>query len=181
MIAAVALACVASPALAADAGSIKCIETRLGSESLARIGTRVIAALDAGQSLDTSLDADRDAVIAARNACRDANKWSPAATDMALSYTKAAAALIGGEAAVKADGLDPVALKAAYLGLATADRRSLSVGQPMTDAARSAINGAAGALKNPDAAARTKVMRHLVVYFASLSGREFYPAEFPAT
>ena len=170
----------ATPAMAADAGSLNCIEIRVGGDSMARIGTRVIAALDAGESLDSSLDADRDAVIAARNSCRDSNKWSPAATDTAMSYAKAGASLIGGETAVKADGLDSAALKASYVALALDDRRSLSLGQPMTKVALTAIASAAAGAKSADNAARTRVMRHVIVYFASLSGREFYPAVFAA-
>jgi hypothetical protein len=170
----------ATPAMAADAGSLNCIEAKLGNDSMARIGTRVIAALDAGQPLDTSLDTDRDAVIAARNSCRDSNRWSPAATDTAMSYAKAGASLIGGEVAVRADGLDSATLKASYAALALDDRRSLSLGQPMTKSALTAIASAAALAKTADNAARTRVMRHVIVYFASLSGREFYPAEFAA-
>jgi hypothetical protein len=180
ILASLVLSFATTPAMAADAGSLNCIETRLGADSITRIGTRVVAALDAGESLDTSLDADRDAVIAARNSCRDANKWSPAATDTAMSYAKAAASLIGGEAAVKADALDSTVLKASYAALALDDRRSLSLGQPMTKVALAVIANAAAGAKTADNAARTRVMRHVIVYFASLSGREFYPAEFAA-
>lgn len=178
VLAALALMAIASPAMAAAPESIACVETRLGSDSMARIGAQVIAALDAGKSLDTSLDMDRDAVIAARNACRDANKWSSQATDTALSYAKAGAALIGGEAAVRADGLDPAALKARYAALVAEDRRSLSAA-PMTSPALAAITAAAGA-KAVDNGGRSRIMRHVIVYFASLSGREFYPADFAA-
>jgi hypothetical protein len=180
ILASLVLAFIATPAMAADAGSLNCIETRLGSESMARIGTRVIAAVDTGEPLDTSLDLDREAVIAARNACRTANKWSNAATETAMSYTKAGASLIGGEAAVKADGLDPVALKAIYAALAIDDRRSASLAPPLTKAALTVITNAAAGAKPADTAARSRVLRHVIAYFASLSGREFYPAEFAA-
>jgi hypothetical protein len=178
IVAALALTIAATPAIAADAGSLTCIESRLGGDSMARIGTRLIAALDAGESPDTSLDVDREAVITARNSCREANKWSNDATDTALSYTKAGASLIGGETAVKADGIDPVLLKAAYAGLATTDRRSLSLGQPMTKTALAAITSATAGTKSTDTTAQTRMTRHAIIYLASISAREFYPAQF---
>ncbi|MES2095599.1 MAG: hypothetical protein V4459_02450 [Pseudomonadota bacterium] len=151
-------------------GDIGCIESKLGANAMTRIGDGVIAAIDKGGNPNASLDADRTALIAARDACVRDNKWSVAASQAAMSYTQARAARIGVEKALKKESVDLTSLNFAYSALPVADRESLIA--KMSPRALAAIRKVAGA----NAAMR----RHVALYFAALAAFEFYPAEFAA-
>ena len=173
---AIALTCAlaASPALAADAARIGCVETTLGAAPVARIGERIIAAADAGTSLDAALDGDREAVIAARDACRKANGWSNDATDVAVSYLRARAAALGARAAIARDGLSVADVEATYTALPEAARRSFTGGKGLDPAARAAISSVRQAATVP------AVRRHVTILYSALSAIEFYPGDFAA-
>lgn len=157
-----------APAWAAS-GDIGCIAAKLGPAAMQRIGAGVVLAIDRNVDPARALDADRDALLAARAACRAANDWSPDAVAAATSYTQAGATRIGAEAALRRDGVDPSGMAVAYARLAVADRRSfLGAASP---AALRAVTAASP---------RPPVRRHVRVYLAALSGLEFYPADFTA-
>ena len=157
------------PAWAAS-GDIGCIEAKLGAAPMERIGDGVIAAVDRGGNPGASLDADRQALIAARDACVRENKWSAAASQAAMSYTQARATRIGVDKALRADGVIPTALNFSYSALPVADRQSLI--EKMSPGALAAIRKASGD--------NVKVRRHVALYFAALAAFEFYPADFAA-
>ena len=67
LIAAVLFACGIAPGTAwAASGDIGCIEAKLGSTAMQRIGDGVVAAADKGNNPATALDADRETLLAAR-------------------------------------------------------------------------------------------------------------------
>lgn len=171
LLTAAALVAAALPHIAAAAtGDIGCIETKLGAATMARIGDGVIAAIDKGGDPGASLDMDREALIAARDTCVRENKWSAAASQVAISYTQARATRVGVEKALLKESVGLTALNATYSSLPTADRQSLIA--KMSPSALAAIKAASGG----NASRR----RHIALYFASLSGFEFYPADFAA-
>jgi hypothetical protein len=150
-------------------GDIGCIEAKLGAAAMQRIGDGTVAAVTAGGDPSRALDRDRDAFIAARDACRSANAWSPDAVQVAVSYAQARAAKIGVESALKAEGLDPAALAARYDSLLLADRKSL-----LTKASSQVVRIVMAVSAAP------AQRRHVFLYFAALAGLEFYPADFAA-
>lgn len=150
-----------------QAGPIDCIESALGAAAMARIGDGVVAAADSGTDPSAALDADRDALLAARAECRSRFGWTGDQTQAVVSYTQARATRIGAEKALKADGLDPVALASTYAALGEADRRGLA--EKITPAGLAAVRKEG----------RTPAgQRHVLLYFAALAGLEFYPADF---
>jgi len=151
----------------APGGDIGCIESRLGAAAMARIGDGVVRAAETGGDPAGALDADRDALIAAREACRREKGWSPAVAQVAISYTQARATRIGAEKALAADGIDRARLDAAYGALAVSDRQGMVA--KVTPAGLAAIQAA-----SPSPRGR----RHAMLYFAALAGIEFYPAAF---
>ena len=153
----------------AASGDIGCIEAKLGPSAMARIGSGVVAAADKGTNPSSALDADRDALLAARGACSSASNWSPSAIQAAVSYTQARATKLGAEAALRDDGLDASKLVAAYAALPVLDRKSLI--EKASPGAIAAVRAAAG---QPGA------RRHVLLYFSALAAIEFYPAEFAA-
>lgn len=153
----------------AATGDIGCIETKLGPAAMQRIGNGVVAAADTGYDPARALDPDRDALIDARQKCRNVGNWSADATLAAVSYTQARATRLGAESALKRDGLDPARLSTVYAALPVADRRSL---------AAKASPGALTAVRT--ATARAEARRHVLLYFAALAGIEFYPGDFVA-
>ncbi|QDZ07618.1 hypothetical protein FPZ24_09050 [Sphingomonas panacisoli] len=153
----------------AASGDIGCIEAKLGPDAMQRIGNNVVAAADKGGDAATALDADREALIAARDNCRTANNWSPDAVQAAVSYTQGRATKLGAESAIKSDGLDAAKLAASYAALPAGDRKSLVA---------KASPGAVGAVTA--AGANAKQRRHVLLYFAALAAIEFYPADFAA-
>jgi hypothetical protein len=165
----IAAALIAPGSAWAANGDIGCIEAKLGPAAMQRIGDGTVTAIAAGVDPARALDADREAFLAARDACGTANGWSPDAKLVAVSYTQARAARIGVESALKGEGLDPARLTASYDALLLADRKSLT-GRPSSQVVR--IITAAGA--NP------VQRRHVLLYFAALAGLEFYPGDFAA-
>lgn len=165
----IAAALVAPGTAWAASGDIGCIEARLGATAMQRIGDGVVAAADKGGNPASALDTDREALIAARAACRTAGNWSPSAIQAAVSYTQARATRLGAETALRNDGLDPARLAAAYAALPTEDRKSLI---------EKASSGAIAAVTN--AAGQPRARRHVLLYFSALAAIEFYPAEFAA-
>ena len=165
----IAVASLAPGTAWAATGDIGCIETKLGPAAMQRIGDGVVAAANDGTDPGRALDADREALIAARDSCWTANDWSPDAVQAAMSYTQGRATRLGAESALKTDGLDTAKLSAGYAALPLSDRRSLIA---------KASPGALGAV----AAAGANVMqrRHVLLYYAALAGLEFYPADFSA-
>lgn len=153
----------------AATGDIACIEARLGRAVMQRIGDGTVTAINAGVDPARALDADRDAFIAARDACGKANGWSVDAVQVAVSYTQARAARLGVESALTADGLDPARLAASYDALLLADRKSLTA-----KASSQVLRMITAAGANP------AQRRHVLLYFAALAGLEFYPADFAA-
>lgn len=151
----------------AASGDIGCIEAKLGATAMQRIGDGVVAAADKGGNPASALDTDRDALLAARQACRSAGNWSPAAVQVAVSYTQGKATKLGAEAALRSDGLDAAKLAATYAALPIQDRKSLI---------EKASPAALAAMTN--AAAQPRVRRHVLLYFSALAAIEFYPAEF---
>ncbi|HEX4693663.1 hypothetical protein [Sphingomonas sp.] len=134
-----------------------------------RIGEGVVMAADKGIDPSRSLDADREALLAARQACRVAGNWSPDAVQVATSYTQGRATKLGAESALRRDGLDPVKLSTVYAALPVQDRSSLIA------------KASPGAIKVITAVARqATARRHVLLYLAALAGLEFYPAEFAA-
>jgi len=152
---------------AAASGDIGCIEARLGVTAMQRIGDGVVAAADKGGNPATALDTDRDALLAARQACRTAGNWSPAAVQTAVSYTQGRATKLGAEAALRSDGLDANKLTAAYAALSVEDRRSLT-----EKASARALAAVTTATKS------APVRRHVLLFYSALAAIEFYPAEF---
>jgi len=152
---------------AAASGDIGCIEARLGVTAMQRIGDGVVAAADKGGNPATALDTDRDALLAARQACRTAGNWSPAAVQAAVSYTQGRATKLGAEAALRSDGLDANKLTAAYAALSVEDRRSLT-----EKASARALAAVTTATKS------APVRRHVLLFYSALAAIEFYPAEF---
>jgi len=150
-------------------GDIGCIAAKLGPAAMQRIGDGVVAATDKGTDPSHALDTDRDALLAARQACRVASDWSLDAVRIAVSYTQARATRLGAESALRRDGLDPVKLSTAYAALPMQDRKSL-IGR----ASPGAIKGLAAA------APQVSVRRHVLLYFTALAAAEFYPSEFAA-
>jgi hypothetical protein len=136
---------------------------------MARIGANVVAVADKRGDPARVLDADREAVIAARTACRSAGAWSPDAVQIAVSYTQARATKIGAETALRADGLDPAKLAGIYAALPDGDRISLAA-KP---------SGAASAALDR-AASGTRSRVHVLLLFAALAAIETYTAEFRA-
>ena len=165
----IAAALLAPGTACAATGDIGCIETKLGSAAMERIGQGVVMAADNGTDPARALDADRDALLPARDACRTAGNWSPDAIQIAVSYTQGRATKLGAESALKRDGLDPAMLSASYAALPVQDRRSL-----VAKASSGALN--AVAVATPRIAPR----RHVVLYLAALAAIEFYPADFAA-
>jgi hypothetical protein len=155
-------------ALAAT-GDISCIEAKLGPVAMQRIGDGVVAVADKGGDPARALDTDRDALLAARQACRAANNWSPDASQAAISYTQGLATRLGAESALKRDGIDTTRLAASYAALPVQDRKSL-----IAKASPGAIDAITTA--TPGATAR----RHVLLYFSALAAIEFYPGEFTA-
>ena len=153
----------------AASGDIGCIEAKLGPAAMARIGANVVAVADKGGNPARVLDADRDALIAARSACRTAGNWSPDAVQIAVYYTQARATKIGAEAALRADGLDPAKLAAIYAALPDRDRKSMV--ETPSPAAVAAMNAATPV-------ARSRVHVHLL--FAALAAIEGYTGDFAA-
>lgn len=153
----------------AASGDIGCIEGKLGPTAMQRIGDGVVAAADKGGNPSSALDADRDALIAARAACRTAGNWSPTAVQVAVSYTQARATRLGAETGLRNDGLDVAKLAAVYAALSVEDRKSLI---------EKASSGALAAVTS--ASAQPRVRRHVLLYFSALAAIEFYPAEFAA-
>lgn len=151
----------------AASGDIGCIEVKLGAAAMQRIGDGVVAAADKGGNPASALDADRDALIAARAACRAAGNWSPSAVQTAVSYTQGRATKLGAEAALRRDGLDAAKLVTAYAALPIQDRKSLI---------EQASPGALAAVTTETSNARTR--RHLLLFYSALAAIEFYPAEF---
>ncbi|MBW8841061.1 MAG: hypothetical protein JF608_04475 [Sphingomonadales bacterium] len=151
----------------AASGDIGCIETKLGATAMQRIGDGVVAAADKGGNPAAALDIDRDALLAARQACRTAANWSPDAVQTAVSYTQGKATKLGAEAALRNDGLDAAKLAAAYAALAVDDRRSL-IGK----ASSGALTAVTAATKS------TQARRHVLLFYSGLAAIEFYPAEF---
>jgi hypothetical protein len=153
----------------AASGDIGCIEAKLGPTAMQRIGDGVVAAADKGGNPASALDADRDALLAARQACRTSGNWSPDVVQAAVSYTQGKATKLGAEAALRSDGLDAAKLAAAYAALPTQDRKSLI---------EKASSGALAAVVR--AATQPRARRHVLLYFSALAAVEFYPAEFAA-
>ena len=153
----------------AASGDIGCIEVKLGPTAMQRIGDGVVAAADKGGNPAAALDADRDALLAARQACRAAGNWSPTAVQVAVSYTQGRATKLGAEAALRNDGLDATKLATAYAALPAQDRKSLI---------EKASSGALAAVTS--ATAQPRARRHVLLYFAALAAIEFYPADFIA-
>jgi len=153
----------------AATGDIGCIEAKLGPAAMQRIGDGVVAAISTGSDPARALDADRESLIAARDACRTANNWSAAAVQAAVSYTQARAAKRGAESALKADGIDATKLAASYDALLLADRRSL-IGRVSSPVLRSIAAIGANPVQR----------RHALLYFSAMAGLEFYPADFTA-
>ena len=153
----------------AASGDIGCIEAKLGPAAMQRIGDGVVAAADKGGNPATALDTDRDALLAARQACRTGGNWSPTAVQTAVSYTQGRATKLGAEAALRNDQLDATKLAAAYAALPAQDRKSLIA---------KASSGALAAVTS--ATTRPSARRHVLLYFAALAAIEFYPAEFAA-
>lgn len=151
----------------AASGDIGCIEAKLGSTAMQRIGDGVVAAADKGDNPAAALDADREALLAARQSCRTAGNWSPAAVQVAVSYTQGRATKLGAEAALRSDGLDANTLAAAYAALPVEDRRSLT---------EKASARALAAVTNT--AKSASVRRHVLLFYSALAAFEFYPAEF---
>jgi len=151
----------------AASGDIGCIEAKLGPAAMQRIGEGVVAAADKGGNPAAALDADRDALLAARQACRTAGNWSPSAVQTAVSYTQGRATKLGAEAALRRDGLDAAKLATAYAALPIQDRKSLiEKASPGALAAATAITSNA------------PTRRHLLLFYSALAAIEFYPAEF---
>jgi hypothetical protein len=148
-------------------GDIGCIEAKLGSAAMQRIGDGVVVAADTGGDPARALDSDRDALIAARAACRAAGNWSPSAIQVAVSYTQGRATKLGAETALGRDGLDATKLATAYAALPVEDRRSL-----IAKASSRAL--AAVTTATNDVHAR----RHVLLFYSALAATEFYPAEF---
>lgn len=153
----------------AASGDIGCIETKLGPTAMQRIGDGVVTAADKGGNPAAALDADRDALLAARQACRAASNWSPAAVQAAVSYTQGRATKLGAEAALRNDGLDAAKLAAAYAALPAQDRKSLI---------EKASSGALATVTS--ATAQPRARRHVLLYLSALAAIEFYPADFRA-
>lgn len=159
-----------APVVAADLSTLGCIEAKLGPVVMQRIGDGVVAAADKGNDPSRSLDTDRDALLAARQACRVAANWSTDAVQVAMSYTQGRATKLGAESALRRDGLDPVKLATFYAVLPVQDRSSL-IGKAST-----------GAVKAITAAARqAAARRHVLLYFAGLAAIQFYPPQFAAS
>ena len=168
MIAAAPVALGFAPSAAwAASGDIGCIEAKLGSAAMERIGSNVVATADKHGDPARVLDADRDALIAARSACRAAANWSPDAVQTAVSYTQARATKLGAETALRRDGLDPARLTEAYAALPPPDRRTLV--QAPSPSAKAAMNAAATGERQ---------RAHVRLLFAALSAIEFYPLDF---
>lgn len=153
----------------AASGDIGCIETKLGPSAMQRIGDGVVIAAEKGGNPASALDTDRDALLAARQACRAAGNWSPDAVQAAVSYTQGKATKLGAEAALRNDGLDVTKLATAYAALALQDRKSLI---------EKASSGALAAVTRT--AVQPRARRHVLLYFSALAAIEFYPAEFAA-
>jgi len=151
----------------AASGDIGCIEAKLGATAMQRIGDGVVAAADKGDNPATALDTDRDALLAARQTCRTAANWSPAAVQVAVSYTQGRATKLGAEAALRSDGLDANKLAAAYAMLPVEDRRSLT-----EKASGRALAAVTTATKS------APIRRHVLLFYSALAAIEFYPAEF---
>jgi len=154
----------------AATGDISCIEAKLGPTTMQRIGDGVVAAAESSGDPASALDGDRDALLAARQACRVAGNWSPEAVQAATSYTQARATRLGAESAIRRDGLDAAKLADGYAALSVEDRKSLTA-----RASRTAIGVITAAVPSGNA------RRHVLLYFAALAGIEFYPVEFAAT
>ncbi len=165
-----AAALLAPGAAWAATGDIGCVEAKLGPAAMQRIGDGVVAAANNGTDPARTLDADREALIAARDACRAANNWSPDAVQVVVSYTQGRATKLGAESALKADGLDATKLAASYAALPLADRQSL-----VARASAQALSAVTAASERPP------LRRHVLLYFAALAAIEFYPAEFASS
>jgi hypothetical protein len=153
----------------AASGDIGCIEAKLGPAAMQRIGDGVVAAVDKGSDPARALDADRDALLAARAACRVAGNWSPGAVEAAVSYTQGRATRLGAEVALRNDRLDATKLTAVYAALPVQDRKSLTA-----KASSGAVAAVTGAARQP------RARLHVLLYFAALAAIEFYPPEFAA-
>ncbi|MEO5492746.1 MAG: hypothetical protein ABIR08_01825 [Sphingomonas sp.] len=153
----------------AATGDIGCIEAKLGPVAMQRIGDGVVAAANNGTDPARTLDADREALIAARDACRTAGNWSSDAAQAAVSYTQGRATKLGAESALKTDGLDATKLAASYAALPLPDRKSL-IAKASPGALAAVTAYGAGPMQR----------RHVLLYFAALAGLEFYPADFAA-
>jgi hypothetical protein len=165
-----AIALLLTPGTAwAAKGEISCVADRLGPDAMARISGSLLKAVNSGGDASTPLDADRDALLSARDACRKENDWSPDATAIAVSFLQARAALMAAEPALAIDRVDGAKLSAAYRALAESDRRSL-LGK-MNPAVRSLVYATS---------ADPRVQRDAILYLSAFAGLEFYPAEFAA-
>lgn len=153
----------------AASGDIGCIEAKLGAAAMQRIGDRVVSVVEKGNAGDP-IAGDRDALLAAREACRQADGWSSGATQLAVSYALASATRLGAEPALKRNGFDPAALTAQYAAMAAVDRRSLVNGGP-SDKAKGAV---------AVAAADPKRKYLVMLWFSTLAALEFDKADFSA-
>jgi len=174
-----ALAAFAAPGAAFAATDIGCIAGKLGPETMARIGDKVVALSDKIQPFDSALDDDREALIAARDACRQSNGWSNEATALAINYFKSDVVRVGAERALAGDGFSMASLKARYQAMADIDRKSLTSGREMSATVKNVLIALVGTVKL-DEERRPIVARRLTLFFAALSALEFYPAEFTA-
>ncbi len=165
-----------APGTAFAAKDIGCIAARLSPDMLARIGAREVASLDSDSKTDW-LAEDREAVIAARNACRQANGWSNDATDLAMNYFEAATSLATVEPLLAAQGLDAAAMRAAYAALPEPDRRSIVMSDKLSPGAEALLRQAAGKRDDPKFARRLSLV---VAFIGGLAAIEFYPAQFAA-
>ncbi len=154
----------------AASGDVGCIEAKLGPAAMARIGEGIAAAAGDRNAYAAAFNADREALLAARTACRTAGNWSPEAVRLAMSYLQARAAKLGAEPVLKADGLDPARLASAYAALPIQDRKSLmdKVSPAVVDMVKAAAPG-------------TRERLHVMMLLTALAGIEFYPAEFAAS
>ncbi len=163
----IAVALLAPGTAWAASGDIGCIEAKLGQAAMQRIGDSVVAAADNGSDPSRALDSDREALIAARDACRATGNWSSNKAQAAISYTQARATKFGAESVFRTDGLDAGKLATAFAALPLPDRRSL-----IAKASATALRAVAAVGATP------KQRRHVLLYFAALAGLEFYPADF---
>jgi sarcosine oxidase gamma subunit len=162
---------------AGQSTTIGCVVDKLGTESITRIGGRLVSAVDSSAPVETALDQDRESLIAARNECREKNKWTQEQTDIAISYVSASAALTGSEAALGREGIDAATLRGGYTGLPVGDRMTLVGGNTASAAVKAAIARLAAGSSATGAAHET-VVRHVTIYFSARAALDIYPTQF---